>query len=154
MEQYRLKLKKQNWILSICSLILLVFSVLGFAAEAGLVPLTPSGDSHWQSTWRGFVSGASIGILALMLFGLIQNLTALKNEKKLRKLYVKMHDERTLQLFHNARSAAMSAFLISGLIAVIITGYFSPTVSITILVCVMFCSSLCICLKVYYDKKY
>lgn len=155
MEQYKEKLKKQNLVLSVCSCVLAVFAVLPYAAEAGLIPLTPvSMDSHWQSMWQGFVSGASTGILVLMVSALVRNLLAMKDDKKLKKLYVKTHDERTIQLFHNARSTAMTVFLIGGLIAVIITGYFNATVSITILACVMVCSSLCMWLKLYYDRKY
>ena len=155
MENYKEKLKKQNIVLSICIVILVLFSILGFASEAGLISLTPStGNSHWQSLWRGFMSGAAMGVLALMLFGLIRNLLAMKDEKKLKKLYIKTHDERETQLFHNARSAAMSVFLIFGLIAVIVTGYFSAAVSITLLVCVCICSALCMCFKLYYSKKF
>lgn len=155
MENYKEKLKTQNIVMSVCIFILTLFTVLGFAAELGIVTLTPTaGDSHWQSQWRGFISGASMGVLGLMVFGLVQNLLALKDEKKLKKLYIKMHDERTIQLFHNARSAAMSVFLIGGLIAVIITGYFSVTVSITILACIVACSVLCMGFKLYYGKKF
>ena len=155
MEQYKEKLKKQNRVLSVCSCVLTVCAGLPYAAEAGLIPLAPvSMDSHWQSMWRGFVSGASTGILVLMVFALVRNLLAMKDDKKLKKLYVKTHDERTIQLFHNARSTAMTVFLIGGLIAVIITGYFNATVSITILACVMVCSSLCMWLKLYYDRTY
>ena len=155
MEQYKEKLKKQNLVLSVCSCVLAVCAVLPYAAEAGLIPLAPvSMGSHWQSMWRGFVSGASTGILVLMVFALVRNLLAMKDDKKLKKLYVKTHDERTIQLFHNARSAAMSVFLIGGLIAVIITGYFSVTVSITILACIVACSVLCMGFKLYYGKKF
>lgn len=155
MEQYREKLKIQNIILTICIVILALFSILGFAAEAELISLTPSaGDSHWQSMWRGFMSGAAMGVLGLMLFGLIRNLRAMKDDKKLKKLYITTHDERQTQLFHNARSAAMSVFLIFGLIAVIVTGYFNATVSITLLVCICACSVLCMCFKLYYNKKF
>ena len=155
MENYREKLKKQNIFLTIFILILTLSTILGFAAEAGWIELTPTaGDSHWQSRWRGFVSGASMGLLGMMLYGLIRNIRAMKDEKKLKKLYIAIHDERSTQLFHNARSTAMSIFLIGGLIAVIVTGYFSTTVSITILICVLICSSLCMGLKLYYDKKF
>lgn len=155
MENYRKKLKNQNIVLCICIAILAIFSILGFAAEAGLIRLSPvSMDSHWQSLWRGFVSGASTGILCLLVFLLVRNLLAMKDEQKLKKLYIKMHDERTIQLFHNARSAAMSVFLIAGFLAVIITGYFNATVSITILFCVMACSNMCLFFKAYYDSKY
>lgn len=155
MEQYKEKLKKQNIVLSVCIAVLVLCAVLPYTAEAGLISLTPVPmDSHWQSLWRGFVSGASTGILGLMVFALVRNLLAIKDARKLKKLYVKMHDERTIQLFHNARSAAMTVFLIGGLIAVIVTGYFNATVSITILACVMVCSSMCLWFKLYFDKKY
>ena len=155
MERYKETLKKENRIMALCSIVLFLCSLLAFSSEMGLVNVIPDfPEAHWMSLWQGFVGGASTGILCLMVFGLIRNLLAMKDEKKLKKLYVKMHDERTIQLFHNARSAAMSVFLIGGLLAVIVTGYFDPKVSITILVCVMVCSSLCLWFKVYYDKKY
>ena len=115
MKHYREKLKKQNIVLSVCIVILALCAVLPYAAEAGLISLAPIPmDSHWQSLWRGFVSGGSTGILGLMVFVLVRNLLAIKDDKKLKKLYVKTHDERTIQLFHNARSTAMSIFLIKG----------------------------------------
>lgn len=52
METFQEKLKVQNLILAVGCVILAVFCALGFAAEAGLVQLTPvAGDSHWQSQW-------------------------------------------------------------------------------------------------------
>ena len=155
MDNYREKLKMQNWIFAAGSVILAVFSVLGFAAEAGLVPLTPiAGDSHWQSQWRGFISGASFGILAFLLFGFIRNIFALRDEKKLKKLYIKEHDERQIQIWTSARAAATQAFLLLGLVAVIIAGYFNATVSMTILICVLINSSLGLWFKIYYNKKF
>ena len=88
MSNYKEKLKIQNIFLAVACVILAGFCALGFAAEAGVVDLAPiAGDSHWQSLWRGFVSGASMGVLVLMLIGLVRNLLALKDEKKLKKLY-------------------------------------------------------------------
>lgn len=155
MENYREKLKKQNIFLIICILILACFTILGFAAEAGWVDLTPTaGDSHWQSKWRGFISGASMGILGLMLFGLIRNLLAMKDDKKLKKLYNKVHDERMETIYTHARSAAMSVFLIAALVCAIIAGYFSITISLTILACVVAGSLFSVGFKAYYSKKF
>ena len=142
MEQYKEKLKKQNIFLILCIAVLAVFAVLGFAAETGAVNLTPAtGDSHWQSMWRGFLSGASMGVLALMVYGLVCNLRAIKNDKQLKKLYIKEHDERSIQIWTAARSTAMQIFLMVGVVAAIVAGYFSMTVSITIIVC-MFLQSI------------
>ena len=155
METYREKLKAQNVIILVCITILVAFSALNIAAECGIVPFGPSvGDSHWQARWRGFCTGASFGILALLVYGLIANLRALKNDKQLKKLFNKEHDERTQKICTAARSSGAQVFLIFGLIAIIIAGYFSVTVSITIMACVLSLSLICVFLKLYYGRKY
>lgn len=155
METYREKLKIQNVTLAVACVILAVFCVLGFLGEAGIVNLTPAaGDSHWQSQWRGFISGASLGILALLLFGLIRNLLALRDENKLKKLYIKESDERQAQICTLAMSAAMRASLVLGLVAVIVAGYFSVTVSLTLLASLFAVSLATIGFKLYFMRKY
>ena len=155
METYRERLKAQNVIILVCITILVAFSALNIAAECGIVPFGPSvGDSHWQARWRGFCTGASFGILALLVYGLIANLRALKNDKQLKKLFNKEHDERTQKICTAARSSGAQVFLIFGLIAIIIAGYFSVTVSITIMACVLSLSLICVFLKLYYGRKY
>ena len=153
--EYKEKLKIQSVVMTVSCLILAVFTVLGFAAELGAVPLAPiAGDSHWQSQWRGFISGASFGILALMLFGLVRNLRALKDEKKLKKLYIKENDERTIQIWKEARNSGMVTFLLLGLVAAIVAGYFNVTMSLTILACVFFNSAICLFFVLYYRTKF
>ena len=155
METYREKLKIQNVTLVVACDILDVFCRLGILGEAGIMHLTPAaGDSHWQSQWRGFISGASLGILALLLFGLIRNLLALRDENKLKKLYIKESDERQAQICTLAMSAAMRASLVLGLVAVIVAGYFSVTVSLTLLASLFAVSLATIGFKLYFMRKY
>ena len=104
--------------------------------------------------WRGFMSGAAIGLLALMVFGLVQNIRALRDEKLLKKHYIKNNDERTIQIWTSARAAAYQACLLLGLAAVVVAGYFNTTVSITILVCVLLGSLSGLLFKIYYSKKF
>jgi len=155
MEQYREKLKLHNIIMGIGSGILTVFTLLAVGSELGWFTfLKPAaGDSHWHSAWYGYVTGASCGILGLMIAGLIRNLRALKDEKKLKTLYVKAHDERTVQIVTLARNSAMQILLYIGLVATVIAGYFSITVSITILVCILVSSITSLLLVAYYNKK-
>ncbi len=155
MEEYREKLKLQNWILGVSCVILACFCVLGFLAEMGVVELTPiSGDSHWKSQWRGGISGASFGILVLMLIGLIQNLMATKDEKKLKKQFIKEHDERKIQIQTVAQAASCRTFLILGLVAAIVVGYFHMIISLVMLGCVFAQSFLTLIFKMYYSKKF
>ena len=155
MEGYKEKLKLQNWILGFSCAILACFCVLGLLAEMGVVELTPiSGDSHWKSQWRGGISGASFGILVLMLIGLIRNLVAMKDEKKLKKQYVKEHDERKIQIQTAAQAASCRTFLILGLVAAIVVSYFHMIISLVILSCVFAQSFLTLIYKLYYSKKF
>lgn len=155
MEQYKEKLKLTNFFLTIGCVILACFAILGIGSELGwfhiLRPI--AGDSHWQSGWFGFITGASCGIFALMFVGLIRNCLALKDDKKLKKLYVKDHDERTIQIQTLARNTAMQILLFGGLVAAVIAGYFSITVSLTILACICTASIISLLLVWYYSKK-
>ncbi len=149
MEQFKEKLKIDNLLYGVSVFFLAAFwllSVLGLWE-----PVVK--DSHWHDAWRGFVTGASSGLLGVMTFFLVRNLLALKDEKKLKKLYIQENDERLIQVWTKARASALQAFLLLGLVAIIIAGYFSPTVSITILGCVLFGSLLGIFFKIYWNIK-
>lgn len=155
MEQYKEKLKVSQRIYTAAAVLLMIFSVLFLLSECGIVNITPiTGDSHWQSRWRGFVSGASVGIAALMLMGIVRISKALKDEKALKKLYIQDHDERQIQIWTAARATAMQIFLIGGLVAGIVAGYFNMTVSVTILACVFIHSLLGGACKLFYNRKF
>ena len=155
MEQYKDKLKLSQRATAVAACILAAFSILALVSVAGLIQLTPvDGDSHWQSMWRGIVCGASCGLAILMLAWTIRISKALRNDKELKKLYVEANDERQNQIYTSARATAMQIFLIGGLVAGIIAGYFNMTVSITILACVFIHSLLGGACKIYYSRKF
>lgn len=156
MENYKEKLKMQNIVIAIAAFILALFCFLSAAGEAGIIPFfnPVGGDSHWQSVWRGFISGAASALLMFMIVGLVRNIRAMRNEKALKKLFVKENDERMIKVWTSARAAALQTFLLLGLVAIIVAGYFSMTVSITILVCVTAASVIGLLFKIYYNKKF
>jgi len=90
----------------------------------------------------------------LMIFGLIRSINTLKDEAKLKRMYIQANDERQIQIWTAARAQAMRAFILLGLVAGIIAGYFSITVSITIIVCVVVHSLIGLLFKLYFSKKY
>lgn len=155
MEQYKEKLKIQNVVMGICCLVLTIFAVLTIGSELGWFSILKpvAGDDHWHSTWYGYCTGASCGLTAVMVFGLIRNIGAMKYEKKLKKLYVKEHDERNIQIQILARNTAMQIMLLAGLAATVVSGYFSMTISVTILACTFFSSGISLFLVGYYNKK-
>ena len=156
MEEFREKLKLDNIILAISAFVLAVFSILAICAVEGLISyFNPvGGDSHWLSMWRGFICGAACALLFFMIFGLVQNIRALKDEKRLKTLYIKSNDERAIQIWTSARAAAYQTFLILGIVATVVSGYFSMAVSITIIACIWVAAILGLLFKVYYSKKF
>lgn len=155
MDNYRQKLKTARFIYSIALFALIAFSILFFLSELGIVNIAPTaGDSHWQSRWRGFVSGASCGIGSVILVGLIRISKALKDEAALKKLYVQANDERQQQIWTSARATAMQISTIGGFVGGIVAGYYNVTVSVTILVCTVLYSLVGVACKLYYSKKF
>ena len=155
MELFRDKLKMQNLVIAICCFILAVFSFLAAAGQAGIIGfMEPATDNtHWQSMWRGIITGMSFGIMIVMITFLVRNILALRDEKKLKKLYVETNDEREIQIWTAARSTAMQLFLLVGVVAAIVAGYFSMTVSITIIVCMFLQSMTGLFCMLYYRIK-
>ena len=155
MELFREKLKVQNLAIAMCCFILAIFSFLAAAGEAGMIGfMQPATDNTlWQSMWRGIVMGMAIGIMIVMIAFLIRNILALKDEKRLKKLYVETYDEREIQIWTAARSTAMQLFLMVGVVAAIVAGYFSMTVSITIIVCMFLQSITGFFCMLYYRLK-
>lgn len=156
MEDFKKKLKNQNMVTLICCAVLFLFIAFVLLAEAGVLPFfTPvAGDTHWHSRWRGFITGASTGILALMMLGFVRSVKALNDEDKLKKMYVQVNDERQIQIWTSARAESMRAFVMLGLVSGIVAGYFNITVSITIILCVAIHSLMGFGFKIYYSKKY
>ena len=155
MELFRDKLKMQNLVIAICCFILAVFSFLAAAGQAGIIGfMEPATDNtHWQSMWRGIITGMSFGIMIVMIAFLVRNILALRDEKKLKKLYVETNDEREIQIWTAARSTAMQLFLMVGVVAAIVAGYFSMTVSITIIACMFLQSMTGLFSMLYYRIK-
>lgn len=155
MKQYRETLKLQNIFLSAGSILMAVFALLAVGSELGWFSLIrpAAGDDHWQSAWYGFITGATVGLLAMMVTCLIRNRLAMKDEKKLKKRFVKDHDERNIRIVTLARNTAMQMMLFIGLAASVIAGYFSVTVSITVLIWTFVSACLSLALTGYYSKK-
>ena len=155
LEKFRDKIKLDNLTIALACFILALFSFLAAMGEAGIIPFfnPTGGDSHWQSMWRGFISGSAFGIIGFMVVCLIRNIRALKDEKLLKKLYIKEHDERTIQIWTAARAASMRTFMILGLVSGLIAGYFSMVVGITIIACTFLQAMTGLFFAIYYSYK-
>ncbi|MDO5400068.1 MAG: hypothetical protein Q4F17_03685 [Eubacteriales bacterium] len=149
MEKYREKLKRETGLLLIGALVLIAVQLYVVIQVAPAME-----DSHWYSMWSGFIAGAAGGVTALFIAGIVINILALRSETRLKKLYAKANDERQAKIISSAQAAALQTILIVGIVAVIVAGYFNPTVSLTILACVFLSSLITAGFKIYYSRKY
>lgn len=148
MQEYRQKLKKEIIFNAIGAALLLAVQTL---ALLGVIRPVAAGE-HFQGFWNGFIAGASFGVMALMIIGIIIDARALKNEQRLRKLYIKWSDERTRAICDKAKSTAANIFLLGMLPVTVIGGYFSVTVFFSLLGAELFMAVTTNICKLYYKK--
>ncbi|MGM9521812.1 MAG: hypothetical protein ACI3VB_04965 [Oscillospiraceae bacterium] len=148
MEAYRSKLKAQNIFLIIAAAALAAVQVLSYCRV-----IKPLAGGDFIDFWNGFIGGLALGLMAILIFGVIKNLRAMRSEKALKKLYAKENDERTEQIYLKGKSAGATIFLLCCLPAAVIAGYFSITVFITCVACILTLSVMMGVSKLYYSKK-
>ena len=155
MEHYREKLRLQVRINTVIAAFTALFALWALAGELGWLPFPePSGNSRYQSFWRGMISGMLTAVLCVLLLAIVRSRRALKDEKKRKALYIKIHDERTQQIGLYARSSAMLYSLLLGLIGTIVAGFFSMTIGPTIFGCTAVSCLIGLAFKFYYNKKF
>lgn len=103
-----------------------------------------------------FISGFQIGLFIVFAVGLIASVacvgTALKDDKKLKKMYIKDTDERNIKISEMTGIKLHQSVCFPLLIATIIAGYFSTEVFFTLLAVVFFISIVTIVRKSYFCK--
>lgn len=150
MKDYRRKLIIESCVLGLISTVLLVVQVLAFNRVIQPVA-APVEWIHWTDYWNGMMAGMSMSLTALFIVGIIVNIRALRDEKRLKKLYAKEHDERTAQIQMRGQAMGMRISLILMLAAVIVLGYFDIKLSLTVLVCTFVQSVITSLCKLYWS---
>ena len=149
MKEYRKKLIIESCVLGLISAVLIVVQILAY--NRVIQPIAPPALwIHWVDFWNGMTAGISFSLTALFLVGIFVNIRALRDEKRLKKLYAKEHDERTAQIHMQGQAMGMRISLILMLAAVIILGYFDIKLSLTVLACAFVQSVITALCKLYW----
>ena len=149
MKEYRKKLIIESCVLALISIVLTVVQILAFNRVIQPVA-APVEWIHWTDYWNGMMAGMSMGLTGLFIVGIIVNIRALRDEKRLKKLYAKEHDERTIQIQMQGQAMGMRISLILMLGATIVLGYFDIKLSLTVLVCTFVQSVITALCKLYW----
>ena len=149
LEQYKKALKLQN-ILYLAAAAA-VAALIALSLVQVITPAVP--NERWAGAWNGFLGGISLATFAIMVYGLSVNLRALRDDQRLRKLYIREHDERAQAISRCAGHMSYWFETMGLLLGVLIGGYFTPVISFVCLGCLMYICLVRLGLKLYYNKK-
>lgn len=120
-----------------------------------LVLLRPMGGDSGEV--RAFITGFNAGLFTVAVVMLALSArkytAALRDEGKLKALYVQEHDERLLAIRTRIGGTGMQIVLFGLLLATIAAGFINQTVFFTLLGALVFGSAVKAVLKAYYTRK-
>ena len=146
MEKFKKNIKQKFIVCTIAYAVMfsaaLILSML--TAFEILIPVT--GDAAFCV---GLIGGG-----AVMLSHALNYRKGLKNEEKLKELYIKDTDERSVIIFKSTYSLASYLLVILMLIAAIIFAYINSVICYTLLTVLIVFAILISISSLYYNKKY
>ncbi len=150
MAEYRAVVQRRIRILVVCAVIALVF--IGTVGVWGYLRSLNS-DAHMRDFATGMAVGMFCALAAVMLVGIFQYWRALKDESKLRKLYIEEHDERTKLIMSKTGGLAYGFALSVVAVAGIGLSLVDEKIGFTLMAVAVFMSMHRLALKIYYGKK-
>jgi hypothetical protein len=103
---------------------------------------------------RGIQLGIFVGIALATLYYIGKLKNTLKNEDKLKKLYIEENDERRRLIQEKTGKTTTLIVSFSIPIAIIVAGFYNVVVLITLLVTLLFLFIITVFVKYYYNNKY
>lgn len=140
MENFKRKLRNRIIVTAIYCVIVLALIIAAAVAD-------------FNDVATSFNLGFGTGIGAVAVFFMIKYCGALKNEEKLKKLYIEEHDERQKHVDALVGRTGINIIVLSFVLAMLITHYFSRTIFYTLLAATLFTVAVKAILGVYYNKK-
>lgn len=121
MEKFKATIKKRS---NFCLGGIFLFTIL-FGRNI-LHWFTPAVENqHYVDFFSGFQFGIFFAIELYFVFRIVYYMTVLKDDKKLRNLYIKENDERNLEIGKRCGCESYKFVIVILLSAAIIVGYFS-----------------------------
>jgi|GEM_PF-2945247 len=160
MEAFKKKIRLQRnmgfiigVLLLVCAIGIMYFPVYGtqIASTPAFIPAHEAEGSLGHAL--GFVSGVSTGIGLVALFFAFRCFFALRNETKLKAMYIKQNDERLAAARNSAFTVGACISIVSILIAAIVAMFFNQTVAVTLIAVIYFSALVLVICKIIYVKK-
>jgi len=150
MEDFRKQIRKplniSRAVLIAAIVILIVLNVIEIAAELG--------EKSTNDLSNGFGTGVCASIITLMIVNVSRYSTALKNDEKLKKLYILETDERERLIYEKSNSSSFRAVIILLGLAAMVASFFSKPIFYTIVAIIIAIAFVQAAFKFYYRRKY
>ena len=109
--------------------------------------------THFGDYLAGFQLGGLVGIQGILIINIIRNVRALKDETRLKAMYIKEHDERTQLIWAKSGGTVMYVCAIALILAGIVGGYYNPIVFFSLISAGVFLLLVKAGCKIYYSRK-
>lgn len=100
-----------------------------------------------------FHGGALCSFGFLLILNILRSIKALKDEKELKKLYIKENDERAIMIMQKTGAVGINICILGFALATIVAGYFNEITFFTLLGATLFVSTIKVLFKIYYHRK-
>lgn len=104
-----------------------------------------------------FAQGISMGVFVVMelfaAYSLSRTFTALRNEEKLKEMYINETDERNIAIQRETSQKGATISMVGTAIAAIVAGFFDEKICFTLVAVLLFSALVTIILNAYYDRK-
>lgn len=149
MENYK-KMMQQK--ISSKAIMLCLGSAIFMIGQQGyLSKYKPDGD------FGDFFDGFQIGLFVALAMWFVVSMAyigaVLKDEKKLKEMYIKYTDERNVKISEMTGAKLYNAIIAPILLATFIAGYFSAEVFFTLLAIILFIAVVTLARKLYFCKN-
>lgn len=155
MDKYKIRIKNRMIFDMIGAVILLpvaVYALVRYWNVQGVMSGSTVKD-FFGGVINGVRGGVVIAFVIYLMFSFMAKMLAIRNEKKLKKMYCEEYDERSLAISeHSSRVTYNITFYII-LVACIITGLYDTTISLTLLVVWIFIFITRIISMSFYSNK-
>lgn len=112
------------------------------------------GDENLSDMIRGYQVGIFTGIQLMLLKDIVNYTGAMKDEAKLKKLYIAENDERARLIQDKIGGVGFNFSLAVLGIATVAAGFFNQLVFVTLLAVLIFMAFMKGFLKLYYRRKF
>ena len=143
MEKFKKKLKNDIIVgVVFCSLLVILQTLLWF-----FLPQTPNGVE------KNFTAGFLVGLGTVCVVFIARNVSSLKNEDELKKLYIKETDERRKSINLSASRISFKISLVGLATAMIIAININKFIGFALLAAVLFIIAVNISTILYFNRK-